>query len=67
MSNPINPSHLKSPRSALQTAVWQGSLPLSIRLAPSECRVYDQADPYLVGKSSLQPLTLLVPLSLINL
>ena len=32
----------------LQGAVWEGSLPLEIRLAPTDCRVYDQADPYLV-------------------
>jgi hypothetical protein len=32
----------------LQKAVWDARLPLEIRLAPSECRVYDQADPYLV-------------------
>ncbi|MCJ1412914.1 autophagy protein 5 [Ptychographa xylographoides] len=30
---------------ALRDAAWAGSLPLEIRLAPSECRVYDQADP----------------------
>ena len=34
---------------ALQNLVWEGSLPIEIRLAASECRVYDQADPYLVG------------------
>lgn len=55
MSSSITPSAPKSPSSALQTAIWQGSLPLSIRLAPSECRIYDQADPYLVGISSFQP------------
>ena len=32
----------------LQDAIWNGSLPLEIRLSPSESRVYDQADPYLV-------------------
>ena len=39
----------ESTASPLLRAVWQGSLPLEIRLAPSECRVYDQADPYLVS------------------
>ena len=33
---------------ALQNLVWDGSLPIEIRLVASECRVYDQADPYLV-------------------
>ena len=33
----------------LQAVIWNGSLPLEIRLAPSECRVYDQADPYLAS------------------
>ncbi|MCJ1243869.1 autophagy protein 5 [Trapelia coarctata] len=32
----------------LQFAAWRGSLPLEIRLAPSDCRIYDRADPYLV-------------------
>ena len=32
----------------LQAAIWNGSIPLEIRLSPSECRIYDQADPYLV-------------------
>ena len=32
----------------LQAKVWAGSLPLEIRLASSDCRTYDQADPYLV-------------------
>jgi autophagy-related protein 5 len=33
----------------LQEKVWAGRLPLEIRLAPSECRTYDQSDPYLVS------------------
>lgn len=33
---------------SMQHLVWQARIPLEIRLAPSECRVYDQADPYLV-------------------
>ena len=32
----------------LQGTIWEGSLPVEIRLSASECRVYDQADPYLV-------------------
>ena len=33
---------------SLLRATWNGSLPIEIRLSPAECRVYDQADPYLV-------------------
>ena len=32
----------------LHKAIWEGSLPIEIRLSASECRIYDQADPYLV-------------------
>ena len=32
----------------LQNIIWNGSLPLKIRLSPSDSRVYDQADPYFV-------------------
>ena len=48
---------------ALQNLVWEGSLPIEIHLAASECRVYDQADPYLVGSCAstmVQMLTILV-------
>lgn len=37
---------------ALQEVIWNGSLPLEIRLSPSECRIYDQADQYLVSRDS---------------
>lgn len=44
--------------SALQERVWAGRLPLEIRLASSECRIYDQSDPYLVSFSCiLEPLS----------
>lgn len=33
---------------SIQKSVWEGKLPLEIVLAPSESRVYDQTDPYLV-------------------
>jgi autophagy-related protein 5 len=33
----------------IQNSIWNGSLPLEIRLSPSDCRIYDQSDPYLVG------------------
>ncbi|MCJ1225705.1 autophagy protein 5 [Toensbergia leucococca] len=45
----------------LQEAVWSGSLPLSIRLSPSECRTYDQADPYLIHHPRLSYLPFLLP------
>jgi autophagy-related protein 5 len=34
---------------ALQERVWAGRLTLEIRLAPAECRTYNEADPYLVS------------------
>jgi autophagy-related protein 5 len=33
---------------AIQQKVWEGRLPLEIILDPSECRIYDQSEPYLV-------------------
>jgi autophagy-related protein 5 len=38
------------PLPLIQQHVWDARLPLEIRLAPNECRTYDQADPYLVSK-----------------
>jgi autophagy-related protein 5 len=35
--------------SKLQEKIWDGRLPLEIRLAVAECRTYDRSDPYLVG------------------
>ncbi len=32
----------------VQKTIWDGSLPLEIRLSPSDCRIYDKSDPYLV-------------------
>ncbi|KAI9767596.1 MAG: autophagy protein 5 [Geoglossum simile] len=32
----------------IQKRIWEGSLPLEIRLSPSECRSFDQSDSYLV-------------------
>lgn len=40
---------------SLQDAIWNGSLPLEIRLSSSECRVFDQADPYLVRRFNPLP------------
>lgn len=44
MSTKATPTDL----SALQRKIWAGSLPLEIKLAASECRTYDQSEPYLV-------------------
>ncbi|KAI9879809.1 MAG: autophagy protein 5 [Pleopsidium flavum] len=32
----------------VQKTIWDGSLPLEIRISPSDCRVYDMSDPYLI-------------------
>ncbi|MCJ1436070.1 autophagy protein 5 [Xylographa pallens] len=45
----------------LQDAAWKGSLPLEIRLAPQDCQVYDQADPYLIHYPRLAYLPFLLP------
>jgi len=34
----------------LQQTVWQARIPLEIRLAASESRTFDRADPYLVSE-----------------
>lgn len=33
----------------MQNLVWQARIPLEIRLAPSESRTFDKADPYMVS------------------
>ena len=46
---------------ALQRKIWSGSIPLEIRLAASDCRTYDESDPYLVQPPRLSYLALLLP------
>ncbi|KAL6243757.1 Autophagy protein 5 [Rhinocladiella similis] len=46
---------------AIQRSVWQARLPLEIRLAASECRSFDRADPYLIAFPRLSYLPLLLP------
>lgn len=46
---------------ALQNLVWEGSLPIEIHLVASECRVYDQADPYLIQYPRLSYLPFILP------
>lgn len=36
----------------LQKRIWDARLPLEIRLAAAESRVYDEADAYLVSDAS---------------
>lgn len=46
---------------ALQQKVWQGSIPLHVTLAPSECRTYNDSLPYLVQYPRLSYLPSLLP------
>lgn len=46
---------------ALQRRIWDGSLPLEIRLAPADCRTYADSEPYLVQYPRLQYLAFLIP------
>ncbi|KAK5173382.1 Autophagy protein 5 [Saxophila tyrrhenica] len=45
----------------LQKRVWTGSIPLEIRLAASDCRTYDESEPYLVQCPRLSYLAFLLP------
>ena len=40
-----------APFESMQRSIWQARLPLEIRLAPSECRIFDKADAYLVSSN----------------
>jgi hypothetical protein len=55
-SNP-NPTAL----SVLQRRVWDGRLPLEIRLAPADCRSYADSEPYLIQYPRLSYLAFLLP------
>lgn len=46
---------------ALQSKIWDGSLSLEIRLASSDCRTYDESDPYLIQYPRLSYLAFLLP------
>jgi hypothetical protein len=57
-SSGMPPTTTPTDLSALQRKVWEGTIPLEIRLASAECRTYDQSDPYLVRplpRASAQP------------
>ncbi|KAL8882463.1 MAG: hypothetical protein Q9192_007580 [Flavoplaca navasiana] len=45
----------------LQDAIWDGSVPLDIRLSPQECRTYDDSDSYLIQYPRLSYLPFLLP------
>ncbi|KAL8826228.1 MAG: hypothetical protein Q9191_003939 [Dirinaria sp. TL-2023a] len=45
----------------LQDTIWNGAIPLEIRLSPAECRVYDQADSYYIQYPRLSYLPFLLP------
>ncbi|OJJ56379.1 hypothetical protein ASPSYDRAFT_47679 [Aspergillus sydowii CBS 593.65] len=47
--------------STIQKSIWAGQLPLHITLAPSESRIYDQTDPYLISLSRISYLPSLLP------
>ncbi|KAI9882320.1 MAG: hypothetical protein M1823_005938 [Watsoniomyces obsoletus] len=44
----------------IREAIWNGTIPLSIRLSPTESRTYDQTDPYLVNHPRLSYLPFLL-------
>lgn len=53
---PSNPTAL----AALQRRVWDGRLPLEIRLAPADCRTYADSEPYLIQYPRLSYLAFLL-------
>jgi hypothetical protein len=54
---PSNPTAL----SVLQRRVWDGRLPLEIRLAPADCRSYADSEPYFIQYPRLSYLAFLLP------
>ena len=45
----------------LQKIIWNGSIPLEIRLAASDCRTYNDSEPYLVQPPRLSYTAFLLP------
>jgi len=45
----------------LQSKIWNGSLPLEIRLAASDCRTYNESEAYLIQHPRLSYLPFLLP------
>ncbi|PSK55280.1 Autophagy protein 5 [Elsinoe australis] len=48
-------------QSMLQRRIWDGSLPLEIRLAAADCTTYDKSDPYMICHPRLAYLPPLLP------
>lgn len=46
--------------SDLQKKIWAGGIPLEIKLAASDCRTYDESDPYLVQPPRLSYLAFIL-------
>lgn len=46
---------------ALQSKIWNGSLALEIRLAPSDCRTFNESEPYLVQYPRVSYVAFLLP------
>lgn len=46
--------------SALQKRIWEGSIPLEIRLASADCRSFNDSDPYLIQYPRLSYLGFLI-------
>lgn len=47
--------------STLQSRIWSGSLPLEIKLAPTDCRTFANSEPYLIQYPRLSYLAFLLP------
>jgi autophagy-related protein 5 len=45
----------------LQQKIWEGSIPLEIRLAASDCRTYEESEPYFIQPPRLSYLAVLLP------
>ncbi|KAK2865122.1 hypothetical protein FQN49_003890 [Arthroderma sp. PD_2] len=45
----------------IRQRVWEGRIPLQINLARKECRVFDQADPYIISFPRLSYLPFILP------
>ncbi|KAI9794856.1 MAG: autophagy protein 5 [Peltula sp. TS41687] len=59
-SSSSSSSSSSSDLSSIQNLVWSGSIPLSIRLSPSESRAYNDLDPYLIHAPRLSYLPFLL-------
>ena len=58
---PATSSNYNNNTTTLQSRIWSGSLPLEIRLALSDCRTYNESEPYLIQYPRLSYLAFLLP------